>query len=806
MKSALLEKWARCAGLTYRDLQRLFGVSAHVHKAHTIYIERKVIPLSDCLSRFYNYNYCYLKSVMNGLTQERCEQKDQVHEDNVVTRKNRDGGEATYALSENMKHSMLESDDEKDLDQPMEFSDLSDPTKHIWIVTTASLPWRTGTSINPFLRALYFVRRRLHLYTSGDIAGKVSLVIPWIDDMDDAMKLYGGVVTKKGDEGREQQIQWIKNYAINQCGMSDEIKHLNILFYDAEYWVSFGSIFPTVDICSLIPDDETDIAILEEPEHLNWFRAPSIEKPEDKLSKPSCCDGLEENAIKNPALSQKNDASTSDSADLELGWTHKFKYVVGIIHTNYTAYVKQYGMGTSIFGAPALQALSSMVVRAYCHKVIRLSGVIPHYAPWKEVTENVHGVRRDFLVPAIKDSTLVDDEYAPIYFIGKLLWAKGLDLLLKVQEIYRKNHGNGDYFQIDIYGDGPDRKDIQRAFLGRMASSGNGSLDSLPENTTLSRDITDAVDASDGYENEKSTVFVQEKSLKAQLKSLSKDMTEEEEIPDAYKDAQNYINMGFELVVPDDCDGLISDKVAIMERRKLISENEIDFSKKIDPLSILSDVSKRSFDTGIATTKAVRSLADKAIKSSFSLTFSSDMNEEDSWSKTSLRFDPPKSMYELRRNPLPARFLGVKDHAHLRDLPHKIFLNPSVTEVLCTTTAEALAMNKFVIIPIHPSNDFFLQFSNCLAYESLSECAEKIIWALENDPTPLSKEESRILTWEAATERLIKSSIILKRERRDRLLAGHDKTDSRMAWLHSQSGKKGIAIKQFLRKDGTTTN
>lgn len=37
MKSALLEKWARCAGLTYRDLQRLIGVSAHVHKAHNIY-------------------------------------------------------------------------------------------------------------------------------------------------------------------------------------------------------------------------------------------------------------------------------------------------------------------------------------------------------------------------------------------------------------------------------------------------------------------------------------------------------------------------------------------------------------------------------------------------------------------------------------------------------------------------------------------------------------------------------------------------------------------------------------------------
>jgi hypothetical protein len=65
-------------------------------------------------------------------------------------------------------------------------------------------------------------------------------------------------------------------------------------------------------------------------------------------------------------------------------------------------------------------------------------------------------------------------------------------------------------------------------------------------------------------------------------------------------------------------------------------------------------------------------------------------------------FDPPKSRYEFRKNPVPARFLGVKDHALMRDIPeHKIFLNMSTTEVLCTTTAEALAMGKFAIIPKH---------------------------------------------------------------------------------------------------------
>ena len=52
------------------------------------------------------------------------------------------------------------------------------------------------------------------------------------------------------------------------------------------------------DITALISEDEVDICILEEPEHLNWYRAPG------------------------------------DS------WTDKFKHVVGIIHTNYFVYAQ----------------------------------------------------------------------------------------------------------------------------------------------------------------------------------------------------------------------------------------------------------------------------------------------------------------------------------------------------------------------------------------------------------------------------------------------------------------------------------
>lgn len=85
-------------------------------------------------------------------------------------------------------------------------SDVSDLNRHCWVVTTAGLPWRTGTAVNPLLRALYLTR--------GRNPHQVTLMIPWLgDDSKSQKKLYGQVFAN-----RKEQEKWIRQYCIDRCG------------------------------------------------------------------------------------------------------------------------------------------------------------------------------------------------------------------------------------------------------------------------------------------------------------------------------------------------------------------------------------------------------------------------------------------------------------------------------------------------------------------------------------------------------------------------------------------------------------
>ncbi len=95
--------------------------------------------------------------------------------------------------------------------------------------------------------------------------------------------------------------------------------------HDVQFSTEKRSILAAGDISQFIPDQEADVAVLEEPEHLTWYYHGKR-------------------------------------------WTDKFQHVVGVVHTNYLEYVKREKNGK--LQAFLLKHVNNWVVRIYCNKVL----------------------------------------------------------------------------------------------------------------------------------------------------------------------------------------------------------------------------------------------------------------------------------------------------------------------------------------------------------------------------------------------------------------------------------------------------
>lgn len=284
--------------------------------------------------------------------------------------------------------------------QPRVESSLKEDGRQITIVTTASLPWMTGTAVNPLLRAAYLAR---------DGSKSVNLMVPWLAKSDQKRIFPNGMTF----DSPEEQETWVKDWLKKRTGFAPDF---TLTFYPGRYAPEKCSILPVGDPTKYVPESAADVAILEEPEHLTWYHHGRR-------------------------------------------WTDKFSHVVGVVHTNYLDYARREDGGSS--KEMLLKHINSWVTRIHCHKVVKLSDAVQDLP--RQTTEFVHGVAESFLKVGEKKANAPRDGSPRFskgaYFLGKCVWAKGYTELIDLLSENKEKLGDG--VSVDCYGTGEDLQDVK---------------------------------------------------------------------------------------------------------------------------------------------------------------------------------------------------------------------------------------------------------------------------------------------------------------------------------------------------------
>eukprot|EP00850_Spirogloea_muscicola_P011713 SM000073S21489 [mRNA] locus=s73:545398:552936:- [translate_table: standard] len=516
----------------------------------------------------------------------------------------------------------------------------------ITIITTACLPWLTGTSINPLLRGAYLEQHH---------NARVTLLFPWIP-CEQQVAVYGRGSTF---ESQEQQAAFVRAWIEKRLSVKTKFR---IQFYDAQYDPRKRSIMPTdrSDITVLIHKSEADVAVLEEPEHLCWYHF------------------------------------------IGPRWRTKFKLVVGVAHTNYIEYIrrepKEGGPLTAIF----VWLYNIIVVRANCHVVIRLSRGVQQFA--HSVVCNIHGVAPQFLKYSCNQVELA-------------MMAE------KKQEVAEELRAGMPHIEV-----GPG--DIH---LSSSSESVGSKLEAESEWKTLrpSRP-TEAMQIGRVLSFSRGAYFIGKVLWGKGYEELCKLLSSHCE------------RFGYPSKPPDSSTSGHHDR---MQNGTAISSADLESRQPQEHTFEVEDVtssSQRGENGGHESTVESGSSANTVGGNSrVWIDIYGSGSDEDA------------VMAYARKQNLPLTFHGRKDHADPIIAPYKVFVNAAVSDVLCTTTAEAIAMGKFVVITDHPSNEFFkVNFpENCITYDPNrpEDFSRALCQALKGHPAPLSAEQRKMLTWEAVT-------------------------------------------------------
>jgi len=537
-------------------------------------------------------------------------------------------------------------------------SDLRLGPRDITIVTTAGLPWMTGTAVNPLLRAVYLARE----------GHRVSLVIPWLENAEDQERVFPKGVFF---ETQEEQAEYINNWVRRELGPdglagvvdpptpgaplgdtagaglgfdgvvagttgtgASEERLFSVRFYESVYSVDFGSILPLGDITTIFgPDEVKDVCVLEEPEHLTWHHAGRM-------------------------------------------WTSVFRFVVGVVHTNYIEYARMngfFGPSRALF----LGFLNKWVCRSYCHRVIKLSDAVqplPH-----SVTCNVHGVRDKFLA------------------IGRAVAAASA---AHTASLARAESIGALSLAADTDGGGASESEGDSVSVATVTSRSTWSVTSRSTWSAAGAESLDADGGVDGIDVA---------------------------APPPVEDAPPAFPLGAYFL------GKVLWTKGYLPLVELLEEDYVRSGEQI----------KVDFFGSGPDLPAVKT-----------------------------RVDGSEALAGVTVHG------KVIDHAAPSLHGYKLYVNPSNSDVVCTATAEALAMGKFVICLEHPSNAFFSTFANCYIYRTAEEFSELLRYCLARQPVPLSADEQFRLSWEAATQRFYEAALVPPEKARQ------SRVDSALAVTH----------------------